>query len=350
MNRLKDEELQDVTKENIRGRLLKVLDDLKKAEPTSLTEERIRKELEIIETISNPNSSERDIIEASFKVDCLCFDNDLTPEKTTTILEYVNEEKKEKKEGYFNMEDLFKYAKEIRDTQKAPNNSKFYSILKQLEVLENNIDLSEIKDCKIRFQDYIDFNKNYQENYEYFCKYYNSDNELLNFNIYYLKKELSDILEMIVIGDLTVEEVDYLYSESFYSDIDSVINNIKRSFSKEFDNPLSKNINKAMVRSIFILPNNLDEIKDLSINSRSGAGLISIKKSLVALETLICTSYNDKEFSRHIHKIKNGRGNDLRLTEDKILGERYSTGKQTKVGFCKLPVHPENLKKLEDKF
>lgn len=97
IHRLKDEELQDVTKENIRERLLKVLDDLKKAEPTSLTEERIRKELEIIETISDPNSSERDIIEASFKVDCLCFDNDLTPEKTTTILEYLDNQKKRRK-------------------------------------------------------------------------------------------------------------------------------------------------------------------------------------------------------------------------------------------------------------
>ena len=93
---LKDNELVNVTKENVRDRLIKVLDDLKKADPTTLTEERIKIELVIIDVLANPKASRKDIIEASFKVDCLCFNNDLPLEKTNTAILKVLQKQNDK--------------------------------------------------------------------------------------------------------------------------------------------------------------------------------------------------------------------------------------------------------------
>ena len=84
--KLKDEEVINVTKENIRERLIRVLADLKKADSTTLTEERIKTELVILDVLANPRASRKDIIEASFQVDCLCFNNDLPLEKTNTAV------------------------------------------------------------------------------------------------------------------------------------------------------------------------------------------------------------------------------------------------------------------------
>ena len=89
LRKLKDEELINVTKENVRNRLKKVLEELQKSDATPLTEDRIRKELNILDKLLNPNTSRKDIIEASFQVECLYYDSDLEPEKTNTIYELL---------------------------------------------------------------------------------------------------------------------------------------------------------------------------------------------------------------------------------------------------------------------
>lgn len=94
LNMLKDEELVNVTKENIIFRLKEVLNELHNADKTTLIEDRIKKEIDILDKILNYDLSDDDLIEVSFQVDCLCYDNDIKPKGTNTIIKYVQKIKR----------------------------------------------------------------------------------------------------------------------------------------------------------------------------------------------------------------------------------------------------------------
>ena len=248
------------------------------------------------------------------------------------------------------MEKLLKLAKEIREGKNYSSDSKLGIVLEKLEELESIKNLLETRSTTIRFQDYIDFNKNYQENIEYFNEYNKDESNILLFNMYYLKKSLKDSLELIQTGEFKVEDIDDIYGNTYFQDIVIIIDSIKETLEKK--QPINQ-ISNDIVKNMIILPNNLDEVRALSEESKSGAGINSIKKSVSAIEKLICVSYNDTDFSSSVHKIKettgHGADSDLRLTTFNILGERYSTGRTTKVGFFKLPITPSNMEKLKSK-
>lgn len=73
--------------------------------------------------------------------------------------------------------------------------------------------------------------------------------------------------------------------------------------------------------------------------------LESLKKTLNILKH---TNNNDKEFSGKVHKLlDNSKKHNVKLTDHKILAERFSTGRRTKVGFIKLLLNSDILSKLK---
>lgn len=240
------------------------------------------------------------------------------------------------------MQKLIRLANEIKskyDVSLVPEFENIIDELLSIEAIDNN-------GTKVRYRDYIVFDRSYSENYDYFKEYYNDEDKLLGFNIYYLNNQLLDILELIECGDMKIEDLNDLYDESFFKDIVNIISNTRELLGalKNDDDDYSK------ITNLIIFPNNLDDIIKLSSNSRNGLGDNSIKKSMQAINTLMNSSYNDPHFSRFIHKVKAGKmGEDFRLTDSKILGERYTTGKPVKVMFFKLPISSENLDMIKDK-
>ncbi len=86
---LKDEDLVDVTKQSVIDRLRVVLDEIQDADKTLVVEDRIKREVQILNSILNANLTYEDLVDASFQVDCLCYDNDIKPSNTNTALEYA---------------------------------------------------------------------------------------------------------------------------------------------------------------------------------------------------------------------------------------------------------------------
>ena len=71
---LKDEDLVDVTKQSVIDRLRVVLDEIQDADKTLVVEDRIKREVQILNSILNAN---------------LTYDNDIKPSNTNTALEYA---------------------------------------------------------------------------------------------------------------------------------------------------------------------------------------------------------------------------------------------------------------------
>lgn len=243
---------------------------------------------------------------------------------------------------------LLKLASEIRNSYNISNEYKINFVLKKLESLEDYVDILEAKKSTIRFQDYIDFNKGYIDNLNYFEEYHTNDDDLLCFNIYYLKKELCDLFELIKCGDFQIEDINYLYDSNFFDDINIIIEFINQDFCKD-NNKNSLAVDNNLIRNLIIFSNNLDDIIQLSLDSKSGLGELSIKKSMNSLTTLKYTRYNEPQFSKYLHKIKVNSSKDFRLTNYNILGERYSSGRTTKIAFFKLPIIASNLEMLKNK-
>lgn len=86
---LKEEELRDITKQSVIDRLRSVLDEIQEADKTLVIEDRIKREIAILNYILSNNLSYEDLVDASFQVDCLCYDNDIKPSNTNTALEYA---------------------------------------------------------------------------------------------------------------------------------------------------------------------------------------------------------------------------------------------------------------------
>ncbi len=245
------------------------------------------------------------------------------------------------------MEKLIRLASTIRNNYDVSSVPEFDNILKQLQTIEDSVEMLESMKTLIRFQDYISFDKSYEENYDYFKEFHDDDIELLCFNTYYLKNQLTDIFELITNDDFEISDIKDLYDESFFKDITTIITHMNQTLEIE----KSKNgiIDYTNIKNFIIFANNLDEIVNMSESSKSGLGDNSIKKSMISIGTLMGTSYNNPQFSRFIHKIKVGDSEDFRLTNYKILGERYTTGTPTKVAFFKIPISNENLDKLKEK-
>ena len=93
---LKDEELDVITKQNVIDRLRSVLEEIQEADKTLVIEDRIKRELSVLNYILSSNLKYEDLIEASFQVDCLCYDNDIKPSNTNTALEYAKKLKSKK--------------------------------------------------------------------------------------------------------------------------------------------------------------------------------------------------------------------------------------------------------------
>ena len=246
------------------------------------------------------------------------------------------------------MKTLLEYVRKIINNNDVPSSSVFGFILKKLESLEDIVHLLDIDNSKMRFQDYIDFSKDYSENLEYFVNFTEDANSIIAYNIYYIKKELTDLLEMIINGDFTIEEVDNLYSAEYMYNLLNIISSIKDSVRLDYDEEPIYMLPPEATSNIIIFSDHLDDIRNMSLESK-GNGISSLKKSMKAIDALMSVSYTNKDMAGRIHKIKEERGKDLRLTDRSILGERYSTGRQTKVAFLKIPIHPSNMQKLKDK-
>ena len=244
------------------------------------------------------------------------------------------------------MENLINIANKIKNRFNLSQAGELNEIIQNLLELETYSNELKTKTTTIRFQDYISFEKKYEENYYFFKNYHNDESDLLCFNMYYLKKELSDLLELIANEDLGISDIKDLYDKQFFVQINKIIGKIKTTIEKEKQNDT---VNYNQIRNGIIFPNNLDDVLFLSEGSKSGSGENSIKKSMVSIGTLMNTSYSSPQFSRFIHKIKNGGGQDFRLTDLNILGERYTTGAPVKVAFFKLPILPENLEMVKER-
>ena len=248
------------------------------------------------------------------------------------------------------MEMLLRLAGEIRNKYGVEKLSKHKIglVLEKLVALEDKMDLLKSKTSNIRFRDYINCNDSYAVNYEFFISYYSDEDSLLCFNMYYLNKELLDVLEALNEDVFKIEEIDYLFSEFYFDSVITIIDNISQSFSKD-DISFEIKGNKQL-RNLVIFADNLVDVKNMSLDSKSGMGDSSLKRSMSSILTLLYTRYNDPQFSRLVHKIKTGKSNDLRLTSNNILGERYTSAKTTKVAFFKLPIIPDNLEMIKKEF
>lgn len=245
------------------------------------------------------------------------------------------------------MEALLKLTGEIKNKFGTEELSKYKIgiILEKLVGLEDKLELLKSKKSNIRFKDYINFNEEYEVNFEYFSSYYSDDDSLLCFSMYYLSKELLDVLEALNDEIFKIEEIDYMYSASYFDSISNIIDDVSQSLSK--GNVSLEIQGNAQIINLAIFSDNIDEARKLSSESKSGMGEASIKRSMSSILTLLGTSYDNPQFSRFVHKIKTGKSKDLRLTSNNILGERYSAGKTTKVAFFKLPIIPSNLEMIK---
>lgn len=246
------------------------------------------------------------------------------------------------------MEELLRLAGEIRNKYSVEELSRYKIgfILEKLSTLDDKIDLLKSKTSNIRFRDYINCNDTYAVNFEFFNSYYSDEDSLLCFNMYYLNKELLDVLEALNEGVFKIEEIDCMYSDSYYDSISIIIDSISQSLSK--GNVSLEIQGNAQIINLAIFSDNIDEARKLSSESKSGMGEASIRRSMSSILTLLGSSYDNPQFSRFVHKIKDRNRKDLRITRNKVLGERYSAGKTTKVAFFKLPIIPSNLEMIKE--
>ena len=89
INKLKNKELNKITKEEVIRGLKEIAKDLEEADSTYLTQSRILKELKILEKLQSNDLTEEELVNTSFDVECLYYDNDIPPRGTNTVVEYV---------------------------------------------------------------------------------------------------------------------------------------------------------------------------------------------------------------------------------------------------------------------
>lgn len=227
--------------------------------------------------------------------------------------------------------------------------SKFYYILELLDSISSyDIDKLDTEEDNKIFNSFCDFRTSYDSNYNGFSEFCNGSKEdLLLFNVYYLKKSLKDIIESFSANIFTLEEIDQIFSTEFNVIIE-IINSIKSYLEMKVQQLSEDSIDNSQIVNYIIFPTDdiLNRIKKLS-DTNTSWGTKSMSKSMSAINKLVCTRYNDPLFSHKIHKLK--YKGDLRLTKFNILAERFSTGKTTKVSFFKLPIESSNLKILREK-
>ena len=80
---------RQINKDTIIEDLKICVNEMKKAMPTTIIEERMQKELDVISKLMSYEITHDELIELSFEVDCLYYECDLPPRKTNTIMEYV---------------------------------------------------------------------------------------------------------------------------------------------------------------------------------------------------------------------------------------------------------------------
>lgn len=247
------------------------------------------------------------------------------------------------------MIDLICKAKEIQE-RGIIENSKTYNLICSLAALSKDLKALEIQNINIRFQDYCDSKKKHIENYEYFRKYYNDIPSKLGFIIFCLKKEIQDIIECVYDGSFTIEQIDVGFGQdSYFDEINTIFNELNECIFDIYEEMPKEVIDSTNIINYIVFPSILSDIENLSYRNKSGRGDDSIKRSMSAVQTLMCSRYMDKTISSKCHLFMNGRGhgNGLKLTKYNIPGERYSTAKTTKVAFFKLPILPENLEILK---
>lgn len=84
--KIKDGDVEEITKERLLNDLMVSINELKKADPTYITQERIETEARILGTLLSTDASLEELNDASFDIDCLYYDLNLEPRKTDTVL------------------------------------------------------------------------------------------------------------------------------------------------------------------------------------------------------------------------------------------------------------------------
>ena len=231
------------------------------------------------------------------------------------------------------------YFDMMNDNQRERTNMLIKSYNEILTDIENKKIFNKYS---VRYQDYYDMNVDGNTNLSFFidnCPKADVENQVL-FCKYILEKELEDFIFVVCNPELGIDELINIIEKK------DVINNIEYLFEKinilissiENKNEISNSVN------IIITHDNIDYIKEMLTKNKTGASDISIAKGLSALRTMSEISYNSVELSNKIHKVvDNSRNHDIRLTDHKILLERYSTSCSTKVIFFKLPIALENV-------
>lgn len=206
------------------------------------------------------------------------------------------------------------------------------------------------KKYSIRFKDYYDISSDSETNINFFRQYCPNvtDNDVFEFCKFFLEKELEEFFYVLDNPEDGIEELFELFDETrIFDDAIFTIEYMKELLSQ---NVINNSNNSSSLINLVIAPKSMDEIISISENN-NGNGAISLSRSYSALKILSNVSYNNPDISRKIHKVlDNSRDHDIKLTDHRILLERYSTSKTTKIVFLKIPIAQENVEIIKQQF